>query len=140
MKKKKMPENKIVKNGDKTVLVVEDEVILSKAISKKLEINKYKPITARSVKQAMEILDELGKVDVVWLDHYLIGEENGLDFVIKLKNDGSEWKKIPIFVVSNTATKDKINAYIKLGVNKYYTKSNTSLDLIIDDIKGQVTE
>ena len=72
---------------------------------------------------------------MVWLDHYLLGKENGLDFVIKLKNT-EEWKRIPIFVVSNTATSDKIESYLKLGVHRYYTKSDLKLDSILKEIVG----
>lgn len=52
-----------------------------------------------------------------------------------LKNEGSKWKDVPIFVVSNTASADKVQSYLQLGVNKYYTKADYRLDDIIKDIK-----
>jgi hypothetical protein len=42
---------------------------------------------------------------------------------------------VPIFVVSNTASADKVQSYLQLGVNKYYTKADYRLDDIIKDIK-----
>jgi CheY-like chemotaxis protein len=127
-----MPSNKISK---KTVLIVEDEKPLADAIKIKLEKSGLSTVTARSVSQAIQYLDDGVKVDTIWLDHYLLGDECGLDLVIKLKTEGSKWKKLPIFVVSNTASADKVKSYISLGVNKYFTKADYRLDQIIGDIK-----
>jgi len=121
-------------NKYKTVLVVEDEESLQLAIKLKLEKEGITVFASRKVVDAVKILNKVKVVDAIWLDHYLLGKENGLDFVIKLKKK-EEWKKIPIFVVSNTATSDKIESYLKLGVHRYYTKSNLKLDEIIKEIK-----
>ena len=121
---------------NKVVLVLEDETPLLNAIKKKLELQGCTVVGARSVEQGMDYLEELDKIDAIWLDHYLLGKENGLDFVAKLKNKNSEWKKMPIFVVSNTATADKVQSYIKFGVDKYFTKADNRLDDIIKDIKN----
>ncbi len=43
-------------------------------------------------------------------------------------------------MVSNTATDDKVKTYLKLGAEKYYTKSDYRLDYIIDDIKKTLCE
>jgi len=120
-----------------TILVVEDELPLLQAIQMKLEKNGFGVVTARSVKQAKMYLEELKKVDVIWLDHYLIGEESGLDFVAEIKNS-KKWKSIPIFVVSNTASAEKVKTYLALGVNQYYTKSNYKLEQIIAEIKKAI--
>ena len=117
-------------------MVMEDEMPLQEAISKKMEISGFSVVTARSVDQAMHYLEELEKIDVIWLDHYLLGKENGLDFVSKVKGEGSKWKNIPIFVVSNTASPEKVGAYVSLGVHKYYTKADYQLEEIIKDIKS----
>lgn len=118
----------------KNILVVEDSLSLQKAIKNKLNKNGFNVITARSAEKAEELIqDEKNMIDVIWLDHYLLGKENGLDFVAKIKND-EKWANKPIFVVSNTATPDKISSYIQLGISKYYTKSDNRLDNIISDI------
>ncbi|MES2437072.1 MAG: response regulator [Patescibacteria group bacterium] len=123
----------------KTVLVLEDERPLLEAIKKKLEITGFDVLSARSVDQAIAYLTDVGNISVIWLDHYLLGKENGLDLVAKLKNNDA-WKNIPIFVVSNTATQDKVTSYLKLGVNNYYTKADYRLDQIIEDIKTALDE
>ncbi len=124
-----------MENKQKTILVVEDERPLLEAIKIKLEKTGFAVVTSRTVDQTMDYLNEIGTVDAVWLDHYLLGKENGLDFVMKLKANDGRWNKIPIFVVSNTASPDKVQAYITFGVNKYYTKADHRLEEIIADIK-----
>jgi CheY-like chemotaxis protein len=120
----------------RTILVLEDEKPLQEAIKAKLQNSGLEVITARSVEEAEAKLNDLKTVDAIWLDHYLLGRENGLDFVTKLKTDGSSHKQIPVFVVSNTANPDKVRSYIQLGVNKYYTKANYRLEQIIGDIQA----
>ncbi len=117
------------------ILVVEDEKPLQDVIKAKVEKCGCSVVTARTVKQALSYLNEKMKIDVIWLDHYLLGKDNGLDLVAKIKEDGSKWKNIPIFVVSNTASEEKVKCYLALGVEKYYTKSDYKLDQILGDIK-----
>ncbi len=123
-----------------TILVIEDELPLQDAIRIKLENNGLRVVTARSVKQALSYITELPTIDIIWLDHYLLGQENGLAFVATLKDPDSVHKNIPIFVVSNSVGQDKITSYIRLGVNKYYTKTDFSLAEIVTDIKEFVSE
>lgn len=117
----------------KTVLVIEDERPLQEAIKAKLATSGFEVVSARSVEEGLNFLNDSVKIDVIWLDHYLLGKEDGLDFVAKVKNNDA-WKAIPIFVVSNTASPDKVQTYLQLGVNKFYTKADYRLEQIIDSI------
>lgn len=121
------------KQETKNILVVEDEKPLLEAIRVKLEKNGFNVVTARTAKQAFDLLEDIKDIHVIWLDHYLLGKENGLDLVANIKNN-PHYQAIPIFVVSNTASADKVKTYINLGIHKYYTKSNYRLDQIIGDI------
>ena len=139
----------------KTILVIEDERPLLDVVNSRLTKKGFGVITARSVdqvfnagleesglgiiasksiKEALNYLEDLEKIDAIWLDHNLLGKENGIDFVKKLKANGGMWKKIPIFVISNTENSKTIKTYVNLGVSKYYIKSNHKLDEIIKDI------
>ncbi len=142
-------------NKKKTILVIEDERPLLEVVNSRLMKKGFGVITARSVdqvfnagleqnglgiiasksiKEALEYLKDLEKIDAIWLDHNLLGKENGIDFMKKLKNNGGLWNKIPIFVISNTENSKTIKSYVDLGVSKYYIKSNHKLDEIIKDI------
>jgi DNA-binding NtrC family response regulator len=118
----------------KSILVIEDEMPLIKAIRDKLYRNDFDVISARSVNQALGLMDDVKSVDAIWLDHYLLGTEDGLDFVKKIKSDDI-WKNIPIFVVSNTASSEKVVDYHKYGVTKFFTKANFRLDEIVAEIQ-----
>jgi|SRR3989344_5746413 len=151
--------NKGLKNTKKTILVLEDERPLLEAIKAKLEQEGFNVITARSVeqafnakleksglgivtisniKQAIMYLESLERVDAIWLDHHLFGKEDGLDFVKKFKANGGRWSRIPVFVVSNAANSQTVQAYINSGVSKYYIKSNHPLDEIVKDIENLI--
>jgi len=116
------------------ILVLEDERQLAGAIKEAFDMRGFEPIIVASVEDGIMKLKEHPNIKVVWLDHYLLGSGNGLDFVVKLKNN-EDWKNIPIFVVSNTASATNVNAYIQLGVNNYYTKSDYDINQIINDIE-----
>lgn len=121
----------------KTILIVEDEMPLLKAIKTKLESNGFDVVTARSAQQALNAIEDIGNVDVVWTDHYLLGAETGFDFVSKLKSD-PRWKDVPVFVVSVTASPHNVESYIALGVKKFYTKHEYRIDDIIREIKETI--
>ncbi len=141
----------------KTILVMEDEKPLLEAITDKLIRSGFNVISARSVDQAfnakidkkvlkkvtildiehaLNYLETLEKVDAIWLDHHLVGKEDGLDFVKKFKANGGKWSKTPVFVVSNAASPKTVKSYVNSGVTKYYVKSDHRLDEIICDIKS----
>lgn len=117
------------------ILIIEDEKPLQEAIRIKAQDHGFDVLTCDSVEKALEILKAEKRVDAIWLDHYLLGDKNGLDLVVNIKAKGSMHSQTPIYLVSNTASEDKINSYIKLGIKKYYTKSNVSLEKVITDIK-----
>ncbi|MDA8611455.1 response regulator [Candidatus Pacebacteria bacterium] len=123
--------------NNKKILVVEDEKPLSTAISEKLKSGGYDTVTVKSVDEASEVLEK-EKIDAVWLDHYLFGNKNGIDLVVKMKEEGSQWKSIPIFVVSNTATGDKVKQYLSFGVQKYFVKAESKLEEIISEIENSL--
>ncbi len=121
-----------------TILVIEDKTSLLKAIKLKLEKDDFNVFTARSAGEAFGYLEGEQHIDVIWSDHYLLGKEDGLDFVKHCKEGGSKCQDIPIFIISNTATSDKVQEYIKLGINRYYVKAEERIDGIVEDIKKEL--
>ena len=124
----------------KVVIVIEDEEPLQEAIRLKLEKNNFQVVTARSVDQAKQYFADLKQVDAVWLDHYLLGKENGLDFVAWCKEENNvKCRLVPIFVVSNTASAGNVSSYLELGIKEYLVKSNYRLDEIVEHIINCLT-
>jgi response regulator RpfG family c-di-GMP phosphodiesterase len=110
----------------------------SNKLNAKLGKNDAGVITIRSIEQALIHLEKLEQVDAIWLDHHLLGKEDGLDFVKKFKANGAKWSKIPMFVVSNAASPDTVKSYTNAGISKYYIKSDHRLDEIIRDITASL--
>lgn len=120
----------------KTILLIEDERPLVRVIETKLEKAGFDVVTARTIDQGLSYMEDIETIDAVWLDHYLVGEKTGLDFIAKLKSPESKWRNIPIFVVSNTASDGNLRSYIRLGVTKYFVKAEHRLDEITNDIRS----
>lgn len=123
----------------KTILIIEDDESLAEAIKHEFEVRGFQILLARNVSDALSFLEKGNSVDIVWLDHYLLGRANGLDFVARIKNH-EEWKNIPIFVVSNSSSGESVRSYVGLGVSQYYTKSDYDLAEIISDIEKEIAQ
>ncbi len=121
------------------ILVIEDEKPLLDAITIKLEKSGFHTFVARTCEQALSLLETQPTIQAVWLDHYLIGEHTGIDFIAQAKHHPA-YRHIPIFVVTNTGGTEKQQTYIRLGAERYYIKSNHRLDEIILDIQKFLTK
>jgi len=121
----------------KTILVVEDERALKAAVQLSLIKNGFDVLMASSATEAMNILKSDKQIDCVWLDHYLLGDDTGLDILYELKNS-DDWKGIPVFAVTNSVGDDKVQSYELLGIEKYFVKSDSTLNQIISSIKETI--
>ncbi len=122
-----------------TVMVVEDETLLLQAIVKKLTVEGIETVSCSTGQQAVDYLNSLPKLpDAIWLDYYL-KDMNGLDFMHVLKKN-TQWSEIPVVVVSNSASDDKVHSMLALGVTKYLLKAEYRLDEIIKIIKDFISE
>jgi len=111
----------------KKILVIEDEKPLVTAITKKLEIKNYQVMPVRTAEEGLRKLKE--NPDLIWLD-LLLPKMQGLEFLNKIK-DMPKYNKIPIIVVSNSSSQDKIDNAFELNVVKYFVKAEYGLEEII---------
>lgn len=113
-----------------TIMVVEDETLLLQAITKKLKLSGLDVVSCASGQQALDYLENLDKLpDAVWLDYYL-KDMNGLAFMQTIK-ENPKWENIPVVVVSNSASPEKVHNMLALGAKKYILKAEYRLDEII---------
>lgn len=120
----------------KVVLVVEDEQMLLDAITKKLTNSGYEAVPCEGGAQALAYLNSHAHdvlPDVIWLDYYL-KDMNGIELMNQLKTD-PKFQQIPVVVVSNSASADKVHHMLALGATKYIVKADYRLDQIIEMIK-----
>ena len=116
------------------ILVVEDEAALQNIAKKKLEQSGYQVEGAKSVEEAIQLLENQD-FQLVWLDHYLVGRETGLDLLKNLR-ESKKTRRMPVLVISNTASEDKVEQYHSLGIEDYYVKANISLEDIVQRINS----
>ena len=116
-----------------TIMVVEDEELLLQAITKKLKLSNLDVLSCSSGHQAVDYLTNLDVMpDAIWLDYYL-KDMNGLIFMQSLK-DNPAWAKIPVMVVSNSASPEKVHNMLAMGAKKYILKAEYRLDELIQEV------
>ncbi len=126
-----MSENKL------KILVVEDERLLLSAIGTKLRNEGIESILCEGGEEAIEYLKTAKELpSVIWLDYYL-KDMDGLVFMRHLKKNKT-WQNIPVVVVSNSASVDKVQNMHALGVKQYLLKADYRLDDIIKTIKASL--
>jgi len=117
-----------------TIMVVEDEILLLEAITKKLKLNNINAVSCSSGKQALSYLSDLPSLpDVIWLDYYL-KDTNGLIFMQELKKNPL-WSKIPVVIVSNSASPEKVQTLLALGAQGYILKAEHRLDEVVSAVQ-----
>jgi two-component system, chemotaxis family, chemotaxis protein CheY len=126
--------NTAMSKENPTIMVVEDENLLLQAITKKIKLSGMDVLSCSSGQQAVDYLESLDELpDAVWLDYYL-KDMNGLAFMQALKAN-PKWADIPVLVVSNSASPDKVTNMLGLGAKKYILKAEYRLDEIIEMIR-----
>jgi len=121
----------------RTVLVVEDEKMLLEAITKKLQVSGLDVVSCLGGTQALDYLKTMTP-DAIWLDYHL-QDMDGLFFMGKLKED-PHTQQIPVIVVSNSASQDKVNSMLALGAEQYVLKAEHRLDDIITSVIKLIEE
>jgi len=123
-------------NLNNLIMVVEDESLLLEAIGKKLQREGYDVLLCTSAGQAVDYLKNMKEnlPDVIWLDYYLT-DMNGLEFM-DLLGKNENWKRIPVIIVSNSASEQKVASLLKKGVKKHILKADYRLDEIVKIIES----
>ncbi len=99
-----------------SILVIEDEKSICDFISRTLELNDYKVMTANTGKDGLAIITSQ-LPDLVLLDLGL-PDMDGMDIIRQTR----EWSSMPIIVISaRTQEKEKVNA-LDVGADDYITK------------------
>lgn len=120
-------------------MVVEDEILLLQAITKKLKLSNMDVLSCSSGQQAVDYLNNIDELpDAIWLDYYL-KDMNGLAFMQEIKNN-PKWENIPVLVVSNSASPEKVHNMLGLGAKKYILKAEYRLDEIISMIRDFISD
>lgn len=104
------------------ILTIDDSTTMRRIIINTLARIGYKDVVqADNGKTGLEQLEE-GGVDVIITD-WNMPEMDGLEFVKRVRD--SQWKEIPILMVTTNAAKEDIVEALQAGVNNYVVKPFT---------------
>ena len=116
----------------KTILIIEDEPTLQKALTKSLEAEGFK------IENALDGETGLNKSlasppDLILLD-LVLPQKNGFEVLSELKSD-EKTKRVPVLVLTNLENANDVEKAISLGATGYLVQSNYDLDDIVAKIK-----
>ena len=121
----------------KHILIVEDELSMQRALKNKLEQSGYKISVASDGAGA---LDEIRskKPDLVLLD-LIMPKLDGISVLREVKKD-DELRNIPVVILTNLSTGDKVAEAMQLGTFDFLVKANYSLDDVLKKVRERIGE
>lgn len=115
--------------GEHSVLLIEDDELLSGLLTKKFKEKGFKVFTTYRAEEVKTILENT-HIDLIGLDLLLPGLD-GFTFLEEMKKD-LKFKHIPILVMSNLGQKEEIARGLSLGAAGYIVKANSSPASIVE--------
>ncbi len=115
----------------KQILVLEDEMALSKALCIKLDNEGYQTTTVENGEDAIKQIDT--RVFDLFILDLVTPRIDGFGVLKHLRNKNQD---VPVFVVSNLSQKEDMKEALATGANKYFIKSNISLTEILEEAKS----
>jgi len=120
-------------DNTKKILIVEDEQFTIKLYTHRLEAEGYEVTTTPRASEALRLAEEK-KPDLFIVD-LMLEDGNGFDVIKKLRST-TDFKKTPIITLSNLGQETDVNDALKIGADKYFIKSNTGFQEVIDAVKS----
>jgi DNA-binding response OmpR family regulator len=119
----------------KTILIVEDELSMQRALKNKLEQETFKVMTAADGTQALEAMRSVTP-DLVLLD-LIMPKLDGISVLREMKKDEA-LRNIPVIILTNLSTGDKVAEAMQLGTFDFLVKANYSLEDVLRKVKERL--
>lgn len=117
----------------KTILLLEDDLALNRAVKFKLEQKGDRVISMFRAEDALKALEsEKDSVDIVWLDLRLPGM-NGINFLEEIRKN-EESKNLKVVVCSVSDKEETKSVALGLGAVDYLVKSDYDLNVLVDKV------
>jgi CheY-like chemotaxis protein len=116
----------------KRILLVEDDVLLNKLMSKKLIENKADVTVAVDGQEAVDKIKENPKFDLVLLD-IMLPKMDGFQVLENIRADKDK-KDTVVVILSNLGQKNDVERGVSLGAKKFLVKAILSPDEIIEEV------
>lgn len=121
------------KTPPKTILLLEDDSALNRAIVLKLEQKGHSVISTIRAEEALEVLNtQHPTIDIVWLDLLLPGM-NGIEFLFEVRKN-PDYKDIKVVICSVSGREESKSIARELGVSDYLVKSDYELESLVEKV------
>ena len=117
----------------KSILIVEDEPLLSNLLKQRLEKEGYIVAQAQDGQEALEKIKEQTP-NLILLD-IILPKVSGFEFLEKVR-ENPQMEEMPVIVISNLGQESDIQKGQSLGAVGYFVKAHVS----IEDLVGQVKQ
>ena len=117
---------------NKIILIIEDEEMIMSVLKKKLIENGFEVITASDGEEGL-VKAMSDNPDLILLD-IVMPKLDGITMMEKY-NQAKGGNKVPVIILSNLDSADKIEESKTKGVHDYLVKTNWSLDDVVKKIK-----
>ena len=119
------------RNEQKKILIVEDEQPIALTLSLKLKNQGFDIMHASDGDEALTLLGEHA-FDLILLD-IIMPNRDGFEVLRRMK------KKIPAYILTNLCQEEDAAMCKKLGAQRFFIKSETSLNDVVHHIKKLFT-
>lgn len=117
-----------------TILIVEDDLPLSKLYSTALTNKGYRVENAFNGQKALELLEKGLPIDLILLD-IIMPMLDGIELLKILKKPDSNYKNIPVYMLTNMENKETIQEAMDNGANGYFLKMDKNPSQLISEIE-----
>jgi len=122
--------------AQKTILIVEDEVAMVEALSKKFEKEGFKVIEANDGEEGFKIAQETHP-DLLMLD-IIMSKMDGMELLKKIREDDKWGASVPIIMLTNLSDADNVSEAAKFQVYDFLVKTDWRLDDVVNLVKQKL--
>ncbi len=124
-----------MKGEDATILVIDDEALIAKALSAKLQKEGFVVLVAKDGAEGLEMaLDK--HPDLILLD-LILPIMDGMTILNQLRAD-SWGKSVPIIILTNLSKAETVVEGKKKGVTDYLVKTDWKLEEVVQKVKYEL--
>lgn len=114
------------------VLITEDEDFLVRTLQDNLTAEGIAVDIAKDGEEAIKKIAK-NKPDLILLDLLMPGKDGF--YVLEELKKNTEWKSIPVIVLSNLGEDTEIKRAMEMGANDYFVKSQHPIEEVIKKVK-----
>lgn len=122
--------------SQKTILIVEDEIAMVEALSKKFEKEGFKVINANDGEEGLKVARE-AHPDLLMLD-IIMPKMDGMELLKKIREDDKWGAGVPIIMLTNLSDADNVSEAARFQVYDFLVKTDWRLDEVVNLVKQKL--